>query len=296
MRRTLSAADAKKHPADALRRAESGDLVLITRYRKPVAALVGGERLERLERLEDAPGAGKITAGAETEGEAGLAPTRRLSAVQDAAAPPEATPTPRELRDRAAAGSLRRIEADLARLPERLKPALRLIRANLFHPRLTVERLQAALLVGAHDFTTEFGRAAGVPIHRYLANLRLEAAARLLVDTDLPVRAIGRLVGYSSLEALSRAFKKRYGVRPSIYREFSGRLSPEVASDTAADLPPNLPRYLAGIATVAAGTACGRCGGELEAGRALRVFEDLAPICGRCARRRAPELGAIPGD
>ncbi len=39
MRRILSAADARNRLADALRQAESSDLVLITRYRKPVAAL-----------------------------------------------------------------------------------------------------------------------------------------------------------------------------------------------------------------------------------------------------------------
>ena len=52
MRRSVTAAEAKNPFAEALRQAETGDLVLITRYRKPVAALVGGERLER---LEDAP-------------------------------------------------------------------------------------------------------------------------------------------------------------------------------------------------------------------------------------------------
>ncbi len=159
MRRTLSAADAKNRLADALRQAESGDLVLITRYRKPVAALVGGERLERLERLEEAP------AEAAAEGEAAGAPA-------PPAVPAPAAPTLRELRDRAAAGSLRRIEVDLARMPERLKPTLRLIRANLFHPRINAERLQAALLVGAHDFTSEFGRATAAGVRRPGADLR----------------------------------------------------------------------------------------------------------------------------
>ncbi len=97
-------------------------------------------------------------------------------------------------------------------------------------------------------------------------------------------------MGFSRQEGLSRAFQKRYGVRPTIYREFSGKLSPEVANDATADRPPILPRFLAGIAAVAPGAACGRCGGALEAGRAPRVFEDLAPICDRCARRQAPEL------
>ncbi len=150
-----------------------------------MAALVGGERLERLERLEEAPGeaAGRDEAAADGE-------TATAGAPAPPAVPAPAAPALRELRDRAAAGSLRRIEADLARMPERLKPALRLIRANLFHPRINAERLQAALLKGAHDFTSEFGRVAGAPIYQYLTDRRLEAAARLLVDTELKVNQI----------------------------------------------------------------------------------------------------------
>ncbi len=102
-------------------------------------------------------------------------------------------------------------------------------------------------------------------------------------------------MGYSGFEALSRAFTRRFGVRPTTYREFGGRLSPEVAADAGADRPPLLPRYPAGTAAVAAGTSCGRCGGELEAGTAPRVFEDLAPLCGGCARERAPEVAATAG-
>ncbi len=281
MRRTLSAADAKNRLADALRQAESGDLVLITRYRKPVAALVG---VERLARLEDAPA---------LPGAAGAAVAGPIPPEVPPETPAKAAPTLRELRDSAAAGSLRRIEADLARVPEGLRPALRLIRANLFRPRLTVERLKAALQVGANDFTTDFRDATGVTIHRYLTDRRLEVAARLLLDTELEAGAIARLVGYGRLEALSRAFGKRYGLRPSIYREFDGELSPEAARDAGADLPPLLPRRLAGTAAVPAGTVCGRCGGDLETAAALRVFEDLAAICPSCARERAPELAAM---
>ena len=292
--RTLSAADAKNRLADALRQAENGDLVLITRYRKPVAALVGGERLARLQRLETAAGEGETATGDDADTVAGTTPAPPATTPPPAPATQPTTPTDLELRDRAAAGSLRRIEADLTRVPERLKPALRLIRANLFHPRLNAERVQAALRVGAHDFTTEFGRATGVPIHGYLTDRRLEAAARLLLDTELQVGTIARLVGYSRQEALARAFRRRYGVRPTVYREFGGQLSPEVASDATADRPPILPRFLVGTVTATPGAACGRCGTALKAGTAPRVFEDLAPICGRCAREQAPELASIP--
>ena len=51
MRRTVSAAEAKTHFAESLRLAESGEVVEITRYGKPVAAIVGAQALEELERL-----------------------------------------------------------------------------------------------------------------------------------------------------------------------------------------------------------------------------------------------------
>lgn len=50
-RKTQSAAETKERFADALRRVEAGDRILITRYGKPVAALVGPEDLAQVERL-----------------------------------------------------------------------------------------------------------------------------------------------------------------------------------------------------------------------------------------------------
>ena len=54
MRKTLTAAEAKTHFAESLRMAEAGDVVEITRYGKPVAAIVGARALEDLERLRAA--------------------------------------------------------------------------------------------------------------------------------------------------------------------------------------------------------------------------------------------------
>jgi len=52
MSRQVSAAEAKNHLGDFLRDAESGEVVLITRYGKPVAALVSADDAARLERLK----------------------------------------------------------------------------------------------------------------------------------------------------------------------------------------------------------------------------------------------------
>ena len=49
-RQTLSAAEAKLHFAESLRAAEQGEVVVITRYGRPVAALVNFEELEHMDR------------------------------------------------------------------------------------------------------------------------------------------------------------------------------------------------------------------------------------------------------
>jgi AraC family transcriptional activator of mtrCDE len=52
----------------------------------------------------------------------------------------------------------------------------------------------------------------------FLAELRLEIARRKLSATALPVAAIAGEVGYKSESALSRAFHRRFGVRPGEVR------------------------------------------------------------------------------
>jgi prevent-host-death family protein len=56
----LSAAEAKTHLGEALRLAEAGEVVEITRYGKPVAALVGADRMAQVRRLEAADKVGGL--------------------------------------------------------------------------------------------------------------------------------------------------------------------------------------------------------------------------------------------
>ena len=59
MATTVSAARAKAEFAECIRRAESGDPVVITRHGKAVVALVRADQLQQLERLHAAgPAAG----------------------------------------------------------------------------------------------------------------------------------------------------------------------------------------------------------------------------------------------
>jgi prevent-host-death family protein len=56
--RKLSAAQAKSQLADCLRKAETGEAVIITRHGKPVAALVGVDRVASLNRRDARGGDG----------------------------------------------------------------------------------------------------------------------------------------------------------------------------------------------------------------------------------------------
>lgn len=52
----------------------------------------------------------------------------------------------------------------------------------------------------------------------YVADRRLETAWRLLDETDSPVAHIAEEVGFSHLQSFSSAFKRRYGLSPSMLR------------------------------------------------------------------------------
>lgn len=77
--------------------------------------------------------------------------------------------------------------------------------------------------IGCSYFSTLFKQKTGQKYSHYLIGLRLERAAELLKNTDDTAISIGYQVGYSEPNYFSRAFKKRYGVPPSMYRSCSRR-------------------------------------------------------------------------
>jgi len=58
----------------------------------------------------------------------------------------------------------------------------------------------------------------GLPPGRFVRRTRVEAAARLLDSTALPVAAVARRGGFGTLDALRQAFVARFGVSPSRHR------------------------------------------------------------------------------
>lgn len=80
------------------------------------------------------------------------------------------------------------------------------------------DSLAAAAGVSRATLTRRFTTLVGRPPMAYLAWWRMTRAATLLRQTDDPLEAIARQVGYSTPYALSHAFNRHFGTTPGRYR------------------------------------------------------------------------------
>jgi AraC-like DNA-binding protein len=96
-------------------------------------------------------------------------------------------------------------------------PALQLMHDDPAHP-WTVGTLAAKVAVSRATFARRFAELVGEPPMSYLTCWRLCLAADLLRETDDTVEVVARQVGYANGYALSVAFKRVYGIRPTDHR------------------------------------------------------------------------------
>ncbi len=66
--------------------------------------------------------------------------------------------------------------------------------------------------------TKLFNRYKGETPSKYLTDIRIHEAKRLLADTSLPIREIGIQVGYPDQFHFSKTFRKHTGMNPTAYR------------------------------------------------------------------------------
>ena len=92
----------------------------------------------------------------------------------------------------------------------------------------TVTSLAEELHLAPGYLARLFKDATGVPPMAYLARLRAEHAAGLLLHSEQSVAAIGRTVGWPDQNYFARRFRAHYGLSPSTYRT---RFSASVGHD-----------------------------------------------------------------
>lgn len=86
------------------------------------------------------------------------------------------------------------------------------------HERWSVPRLAKLSGVSPAHFARSFHAAFGAPPHRVVLSFRLERAAALLRDTDVPVGVIALSSGWRSLGSFGRTFTAVFGLSPSAHR------------------------------------------------------------------------------
>jgi len=91
----------------------------------------------------------------------------------------------------------------------------------------TVESLARRVSLSRSAFATKFAQLVGEPPLRYLTRLRLNVASERLHSDDAKLSAIAAAVGYESVAAFVKAFKRYLGVTPGEYRRAHppGRMS-----------------------------------------------------------------------
>jgi len=101
------------------------------------------------------------------------------------------------------AGALRRIEKVLLAIDDA-------------YPR--AEEIAGVMGMSARALQARFREATGEPLGAYVARIQFRKAAALLRTTDLPLKAVAWRVGFAHAGNFSTAFRRRFGVTPTEYR------------------------------------------------------------------------------
>jgi AraC-like DNA-binding protein len=112
-----------------------------------------------------------------------------------------------------------------AMISEPVRRALELMADDLAHP-WSVRELAGAVNLSDAEFQRRFREQIGVTPIGWLIRSRAERAATWLVSSADPIAVIGRRVGWSDPNYMSRRFRKMYGASPREYRHrygFAGR-------------------------------------------------------------------------
>ena len=100
---------------------------------------------------------------------------------------------------------------------QRINKVVAYINDHLDAP-LDLKTLAEVAALSEFHFHRVFKALKGETIGAHITRLRLEATARLLRYTPLPIEEIAFNIGYETPASLSKAFKNQYGITPSEYR------------------------------------------------------------------------------
>ena len=84
---------------------------------------------------------------------------------------------------------------------------------------LNVADVAALLPVSRRSLERRFQQVLGRTVLGEITRCRVERVKRLLEETDMPLKQLAKLVGFSSPETLAKAFQRQLGQTPTAYRK-----------------------------------------------------------------------------
>jgi transcriptional regulator GlxA family with amidase domain len=106
-----------------------------------------------------------------------------------------------------------------------VKKALEIIWSHS-SPPLSVGDIARQLPVTRRTLDRRFVEATGHSVLEEINTCRLSRAKRLLIETDLPVKNVTHLAGFTSTERMRVLFVEREGMSPTAYRRRAGGVQP----------------------------------------------------------------------
>ena len=98
----------------------------------------------------------------------------------------------------------------------------------------TLQAAAAHVRMNPNYLSTYYKERTGENFGGLLLRVRMEAAARLLLDVRCRVQEVSAQIGYTSPKSFARAFKTYFGRSPREYREAPGEMPPARPPDPAA--------------------------------------------------------------
>ncbi len=101
-----------------------------------------------------------------------------------------------------------------------LNPVLQFVENHL-SDSLSVKQMAQLVMFSSRHLRRLFHQTIGMSPKQWLLERRLQRAATLLTQTDLPVKTIAAECGFNDLSHFNRAFRQRFGQSPTQYRRAS---------------------------------------------------------------------------
>lgn len=104
------------------------------------------------------------------------------------------------------------------RLPEATVERVRTLVEERLAEAIHVEDLARSVGLSPFHFSRMFHAAVGKPPHAFITSRRMEAAKRLLAETQTPIAEVARQVGYRTQAHFTGVFHRHVGTTPRAFR------------------------------------------------------------------------------